>query len=260
MVQEMRGAALDAGTTRGSGVRPAISSTSLVRVASMNLRALADRHDEGARPADHAILVIDVEFLDIHRAGIRPLEHDRQAVDGDAGGEHVVAHRHHQRPVIVGAVAGHVDHAAQAAIAAVVEQRLGEAQRAGNRGARGAPIGRARDLGGDRVGRFRPVDQPPRHDDLLVVLAGPFEIGDGDLAVGALAQRVQEFARGQRLHIALALQRLLVRVHRIGHVDGDHQFDVDRQWRSGFCRRGGGVGAANAATASGHCRDHAGDG
>jgi hypothetical protein len=41
-------------------------------------------------------------------------------------------------------------------------------------------------------------DQPPRHDDFLIELTGPLEIGHRDLAVGALAQRLHEFARGQR--------------------------------------------------------------
>jgi hypothetical protein len=36
MVQEMRGLSAETGTTRGEGSRPEISSTSLVRVASMN--------------------------------------------------------------------------------------------------------------------------------------------------------------------------------------------------------------------------------
>ena len=176
---------------------------------------------------------------------MRPLEHDRQAVDGDAGREHVVARRHDQRAGIIGAVARHVDHPAQAAIAAMVEQRLGESEPAGNRGARGAPVRRGGDLGGDAVRRLRAFDQPPRHDDLLVELAGPLEIGDGDLAVGALAQRAHEFARGQRLDVALALQRLLLRVHREGNVDRDHQFDVDRNGARAFVgeaqiRRGGG--------------------
>ena len=85
-----------------------------------------------------------------------------------------------------------------AAIARRVEQRLGELQRAVDRGARCAPIGRARDLARDRVGELRAVDQPPRHQDGLVVQAGPFEIGDRDLAVRAGAQRGEEFARGQR--------------------------------------------------------------
>ena len=58
--------------------------------------------------------------------------------------------------------------------------------------------------------------------------AGPFEIGHRDLAVRAGAQRGEEFARGQRDDIALALQLLLLRVHRVRDVDGDHQLDVDR--------------------------------
>src|SRR5450830_526508 len=58
--------------------------------------ALADRHHEGAGAADNTIFVVDIEVLDIHRTGSGPLEHDRQAVDGDAGGEHVIAGRLHQ--------------------------------------------------------------------------------------------------------------------------------------------------------------------
>ena len=112
--------------------------------------------------------------------------------------EHLVAHLRDRRSHVVDAVAGHVDDLAEAAIARRVEQRLGELQRAVDRGARRAPIGRARDLAGDRIGRFRAVDQPPRHQDRLVVQAGPLEIGDRDLAMRAGAQRLQEFARGER--------------------------------------------------------------
>jgi membrane-associated sensor protein len=175
--------------------------------------ALADRDDESPRPANHAIFVIDVEVLDIHGTGHRPLEHDRQSVNGDSGGQHIVACRHDQRTGIVGAVARHVDDPAQAAIAAGVEQRLGESERASNRGARRAPVGRSGNLGGDGVGGFGSLYQPPGDEDLLVVLPSPFEIGNGDLAVGAFAQRQHEFARGERLDVALALQRLLFRVH-----------------------------------------------
>ena len=98
-----------------------------------------------------------------------------------------------------------------AAIAGRVEQRLGELQRAVDRGARRAPVGRARDLARDRVGRLRAFDQPPRHQDRLVEQAGPFEIGHRDLAVRAGAQRLQELARGQRGDVAVALQFLLLR-------------------------------------------------
>ena len=99
----------------------------------------------------------------------------------------------HRRAGVVGAVARHVDHAAQAFIAALVKQRLGEAQGTRNRRSRRTAIGRTRDLGRDRVGGFRSIDQPPRHNDLLVELAGPLKISDGDFAVRALAQRLQEF-------------------------------------------------------------------
>src|SRR5438046_1840688 len=81
--------------------------------------------------------------------------------------------------------------AADAAKAAAVEQRRRKQQRAGNRRARGTGVARAADIGGKAVGRFRTIDQPPRHDDLLMMRAGPFEIGHGDAAVHALLQRLK---------------------------------------------------------------------
>ena len=63
----------------------------------LELRALAHRNHEGAGPADHAILEIDVEIVDIHAEAVGPVEHQRQAVDGDAGRHQVVALRHDQR-------------------------------------------------------------------------------------------------------------------------------------------------------------------
>src|SRR5262245_5510931 len=39
----------------------------------LELFALADRHDKSARAADHAILVIDIEVVDIHGESVRPL-------------------------------------------------------------------------------------------------------------------------------------------------------------------------------------------
>jgi hypothetical protein len=101
-------------------------------------------------------------------------------------------------------------------------------QRAGNRGARGAAIWRARNLTGHGIGRLRPFDQPPRHDDLLVVCSGPLDIDDGNLAVGALTQGAEKFGGRQRLDVALALQRLFVRIHRERHIDREHEFDIDR--------------------------------
>src|SRR6266566_1203781 len=62
----------------------------------LELLAFLDRNDERAWPADDAILVIDVEILVLHlphAVADLSLEHDRQAVDGDAGAQHVVAHQ-----------------------------------------------------------------------------------------------------------------------------------------------------------------------
>src|SRR4029450_9407413 len=65
------------------------------------LLAVLDRDYEGPRPTDDAIFVIDVELLDIERGEVRTFEHDRQAVDGDALRQQIVARERHQRPVIV---------------------------------------------------------------------------------------------------------------------------------------------------------------
>src|SRR6516164_8547591 len=51
----------------------------------------------------------------------------------------------------------------------------------GVRGRRSRP-GRACNLVRYRFGRCRTVDYPPWQDDLLIVEAGPFEVGYGDLA------------------------------------------------------------------------------
>ena len=96
----------------------------------LELLAFADRHDERTGAADHAILVVDIEVVDIHGEGVRPLQHNRQAVDRHPGREHVVAREGDERAAIVGAVPGNVDDAAKTAVAAAVEQGFGKAQRA----------------------------------------------------------------------------------------------------------------------------------
>src|SRR5712672_685384 len=83
----------------------------------LELRPLLDRNDERARPADDAVLVIDVEILELHlphAVADLSLEHDRQPVDRDAGAEHVVAHQRDRRAHVVDAIARGIDHAAQA--------------------------------------------------------------------------------------------------------------------------------------------------
>src|SRR5829696_935331 len=50
---------------------------------------LPDRDHEGAGAADHAILVVDIEIGNIQGGRVGTLEHDRQAVDGDALGNYL---------------------------------------------------------------------------------------------------------------------------------------------------------------------------
>ena len=133
-----------------------------------------------------------------------------------------------RRAVVVRTVAGNIDDATQAPIRILLEQRHREIDRAGDRGARGAADRRLHDFVGDRVRRLRAVDHPPRNDDLLVARCRPFEIGHGDLAVRPGLQRLQEFLGDDGLRVAFALDRQFVHVHRVGDVDGEDQFDIDR--------------------------------
>ncbi len=74
---------------------------------------------------------------------------------------------------------------------------------------------------------FGIVEDRPGHDHLLVVGAGPFDIGDGDPAEHAATDRVVDERRLERLRKSLALQGLLLRIHRIGDVDRDHEREID---------------------------------
>ena len=130
--------------------------------------------------------------------------------------------------VIVGAVAGNIDHPPDTAIAAIVEKPGAELDRTRNRGARRAPVGRRRQLADKGVGAFRSLDHAPGDDHLLLVIARPFQIRDRDLADHALAHGIEKFARGEPADIAFALQRQLLRIHGIGNVDRNDELDIDR--------------------------------
>ena len=140
-----------------------------------------------------------------------------------------------RRAVVVGAVAGNIDDAAQAPMRIFLEQRHREIDRARDRGARRPADRGFHDFGGNRVRRFRSVDHPPGNDDLLVARCRPLEIGHRNLAVRAGLQRLQKFLGDDGLRVALALDGEFVHVHRIGDIDGENQFDIDR--RHGFLDR-----------------------
>src|SRR5439155_6411341 len=188
-----------------------------------------DRHDEGARPSDHAVLVIEIEILDISRREGWLLHHDREAVDNDAFLQGSVARAGYGGSVVVRTIAGNVDDTPQPAIRILFEQLQCEINRTGNRGARTSANRRFRDLGGHGIRRFRAVDHSPGNDDLVVARHRPLEIGHGHLATRPGPQRLKEVFRDDGLCIALALNGKFVHIHRIGDVDGDNELDID-EW------------------------------
>src|SRR6266436_3132651 len=195
----------------------------------LELVAILDRYHEGARPPDDAVLVVEIEVIDVHRRIGWLLYHDRQAVDGDALLQRRIACAGDRRAIVIGAVAGNIDHATQPAIRVLVEQRHGEIDRARDRGARRPADRGLHDLVGDSIRRFRTVDHPPGNDDLLVVRCRPFEIGHGNLAVRPGLQRLQKFPGDDGLRVTLALYRQFIHIHRVGDIDGENQFDIDRR-------------------------------
>ena len=64
-------------------------------------------------------------------------------------------------------------------------------------------------------------------EELLDVGVGPFEVGDGDAAVVAAQDGLDDHGVGEGLDVALALQAGLVGVDASGDVDGQHQHHVD---------------------------------
>src|SRR5215475_6488886 len=193
--------------------------------------AIFDCHDEGARPSDHAVLVIEIEILDIDRRIGWLLHHDRQAVDDDALRQCSVARARYGGSVVVWPIAGNIDDASQPAIGILFEQLHREINRAGNRGTRTSANWRFHDLGGHGIRRFRAVDHSPGNDDLLVTRHRPLEIGHGHLAARTGPQRLQEVFRDDRLCIALALNGKFVHIHRSLPQQAPHRPRHTSAWR-----------------------------
>jgi hypothetical protein len=73
------------------------------------LRLLLHRNQKGSRITDNAVAVVEIEILDILEA-VGRLQHDQQAVYGDATGQSLVAGQGHGSTRVVDSVAGDVDH------------------------------------------------------------------------------------------------------------------------------------------------------
>jgi hypothetical protein len=53
----------------------------------------------------------------------------------------------------------------------------------------------------------------PVDDEILLAAAGPFDIGEGDLAVDPLLDRVEDRLGGDRREITLSLQLQFLEIH-----------------------------------------------
>ena len=128
--------------TSGSGSPPAISRMSFVLDGLREMLALADRHQEGAGAPDDAVAVVEVEVLDVAEAA-RALQHDRQAVDGDAlASTRLVAGELDIRPLLFGPSPETSMTRRIASTPLVAEELDAEVDRARDRGAPEArPIG-----------------------------------------------------------------------------------------------------------------------
>jgi len=80
------------------------------------LLALFDRDHERSGSPDNAIPLVSVEALNVHE--VWPVQHDRQAIDSDILRQDLITNQRHERTIVVGAIAGHVNNAADPAIRA----------------------------------------------------------------------------------------------------------------------------------------------
>ena len=89
------------------------------------------------------------------------------------------------------------------------------------------PQGRRGDLVGEGHEALGIVEHGPGDDHLLVRRAGPFHVGDGDLAQHAAPDRIVDELGAEGLGEAFPLEGLLVRIHGKGDVDGHDEGEVD---------------------------------
>ena len=172
-----------------------------------------DRDNKRARAADHAILVINIQVRDIDAEDVRSLQHDWQTINCNGSCEHIIPNQRHRRATVVGAIAGYIDDTTNAMITASLKQQFGKLKCACNRSTWTSTVRLACDLVGYRVGCFRTIDQPPRHNNLLIVGSCPLEISYRYLAVCALPQRLHKLPRSEARDVPLTLQCLFIRVH-----------------------------------------------
>src|SRR5258708_17997961 len=77
---------------------------------------ILNRRHEGTRPSDHAVFVIEIEVVDIHRRIGRLFHHDWQSIDGDALLQRRVSRAGDGGSLVVRPITGNIDDAPQPAI------------------------------------------------------------------------------------------------------------------------------------------------
>ena len=95
-------------------------------------------------------------------------------------------------------------------------------------------------------------EQGPVDQQLLDPRVGPFVVGDGDAAVAAAQDRLDDYRIAERLDIPLALQAGLVGVDAAGDVDRQRERQVDLLPVLRLGRQGGRDQKRNQAKQLGH--------
>ena len=98
---------------------------------------------------------------------------------------------------------------------------------AADRGAAEERARRGEDRRGDTAGVLLVADHGPVDDDLLVVVARPFDKGDGDRGAWGRRDRLQHARIGQRRGVAFALQIEFAVVDAARHVGGEDHLEID---------------------------------
>ena len=73
----------------------------------------------------------------------------------------------------------------------------------------------------------RLLDHGPGHDDLLIPGPGPFDVHHRNASQHALPDGLVHLGGPEGLDEALPLEFLLVRLHRQGDIDGQHEREID---------------------------------
>ena len=102
---------------------------------------------------------------------------------------------------------------------------------------RAREIGAASSWSANGLGGRGAVDDGPGDHHRLAGRPRPFHVGDGDAPVRPRGDGLLHLGIAQGLHVAVALQALLVHVHGQRHVHGQDQLEIHRRLRQDSLRQ-----------------------